>query len=73
MAERPYNKQVEQRIFRLPQVISMYNVSKPTIYRQIKEGKFPKPVKLAGSRAVGWLKKDLVEWEESLGHKGERT
>ena len=63
-----YNNQVEQRIFRLPQVLSMYNISKPTVYRLIKEGKFPKPLKLAGKRAVGWRKKDLIAWEESLGH-----
>lgn len=67
MIKNTYNNEVGQRIFRLPQILGMYGLSKATVYRQIKEGKFPKPVKLSGNRAVGWRKEDLMAWENSLG------
>lgn len=66
MVKGVYNKEVGQRIFRLPQIIGMYGLSKATIYRQIKEGRFPRPVKLSGNRAVGWRQEDLAAWENGL-------
>ena len=32
-----------------------------TIYQYIKDGAFPKPVRL-GPRAVGWLEADVSDW-----------
>jgi prophage regulatory protein len=52
--------------FRLPQVLDKYGISKPTVYRLMKEGKFPKPVKLTGSRAVAWHKDSLTAWENGI-------
>jgi prophage regulatory protein len=51
---------------RLNQVKDRYGISKPTIYRMMKEGKFPKPVKLTGSRAVAWHRDSLAAWENGL-------
>ena len=38
-------------------------VSKATLYNQIKEGSFPRPINI-GPRAVAWLEDDLIAWQE---------
>lgn len=43
-------------------VAARYQVSRPTIWRWLKEGQFPKPVKLAGS--TRWRLSDLEKWEQ---------
>ncbi len=55
----------EPRIYRLPQIIEMYNISKPTVYRLMKDGKFPQSVNL-GPRARGWFRSALEDWERGL-------
>ena len=52
---------MEQRILRRRQVERQAQLSKATIYRMIKAGTFPRPVKL-GPRAVGWLKVEIEDW-----------
>lgn len=37
--------QIEDRLLRLPDVIAVVGVSRPTLYRMIKNGAFPKPLK----------------------------
>ena len=46
------------KILKLPQVIDKTGLSRASIYAFIKEGKFPKQIKL-GERAVGWLSNEL--------------
>ena len=41
-------------IFRLPKVLEMTGLSRTTVWRYVKAGTFPAPLKL-GPRAVGWL------------------
>ena len=48
-------------ILRLPTVKSRTGLSRSTIYSQMAEGKFPKPLPLGG-RAVGWLESDVESW-----------
>ena len=52
------------QFLRLPQVIERIGLSKPSIYRLMKAGQFPRPVKL-GSRASGWRVDELDEWAKS--------
>lgn len=53
-------------IIRLPEVRDMVGLSVPTIYRQMKQGAFPKSVKLtATGRAVGWYRSEVEDWLES--------
>lgn len=49
------------RILRLPAVIEKTGKPRPSIYRMIKEGLFPKQIKL-GERSVGWLESEVDEW-----------
>jgi predicted DNA-binding transcriptional regulator AlpA len=39
-------------------------ISSPTLWRWIRDGKFPKPVKLS-SRMVGWRCEDVKAWCDS--------
>lgn len=48
-------------VLRLPQVSDYTGLSKASVYRQVKEGTFPRPIRL-GSRAVGWLTTEVTEW-----------
>lgn len=53
------------RILKLPEVLEVTGLSKSTLYRLIKSGDFPKPVRLTSQR-VGWLASQVQAWMESL-------
>jgi prophage regulatory protein len=40
--------------------------SRQWLVELIKDGKFPKPFKLAGAHAVGFLESEIDEWIEKL-------
>jgi prophage regulatory protein len=43
---------------RLPKVLKLMGVSRPTLYAQILKGLFPRPMRV-GDRAVAWLEADV--------------
>jgi prophage regulatory protein len=51
--ETPFLRDIEVAI--------RYDISRSTIWRWLKEGKFPRPVKL-GAASTRWLISDLEEW-----------
>jgi len=57
------------QIHRLPSVRARSGLSTSSIYRRIKDGTFPAPVKL-GPRASGWREEDLERWAQSLTVRG---
>lgn len=52
---------INERIIRMPEVESTVGLSAATIYRRIKAGEFPAPVKL-GKHASGWLLSAVQGW-----------
>ena len=48
---------------RCPQVLRRTGVSKQTLYRWIREGRFPRPARL-GPNVVGWPSDELEKWEQ---------
>lgn len=48
-------------VIRLPEVLKRVGLRRPTLYKRIKLGTFPKPIKL-GERASGWLNSEITEW-----------
>lgn len=52
---------MEKRIIRLPEVKSAVGLSAATIYRRIKAGEFPAPIKL-GKHASGWTLSEIEDW-----------
>jgi prophage regulatory protein len=49
------------RILRRWQVQDTVGLSRATIYQMMREGRFPKPVKIS-ARAVGWIEHEIQEW-----------
>ena len=46
---------------RLPTLMEQTGLSRSTIYRLMKNNKFPKPVNL-GARSVGWINEEVKQW-----------
>ena len=53
------------KILRLPEVMTTTGLSRSGIYDLIRDKKFPQPVPLGKSRAVGWLSTELDDWINS--------
>lgn len=50
----------EIKRLRMPQIIEKTGWKRPTIYKKIKHGEFPKPKK--DGRTSYWLATDIDEW-----------
>ena len=48
-------------IARIAQVMAQTGLPRSSLYTQVKEGKFPKPIKI-GVRSVGWRVEDVEAW-----------
>jgi predicted DNA-binding transcriptional regulator AlpA len=48
----------------LAEVLAIFPVSRSTWYEGVKNGKYPKAVKLS-ERRVGWAEPELVAWQQS--------
>jgi len=48
-------------VLRIPAVQTRTGLKRSTIYKHVKLGNFPPPIKLC-SRAVGWLEEDIDKW-----------
>jgi prophage regulatory protein len=46
---------------RLPDVIKTVGLRRASIYQYVREGRFPKPVRL-GERGVGWVEAEIQAW-----------
>lgn len=46
------------------EIASRYNISRPTVWRWVKQGKFPKPLKIGGG-STRWRLIDLQDWEQN--------
>lgn len=50
-----------QKLLRLPQVIERTSLRRSTIYEMMRDGSFPKPVKL-NLRSNGWIESEITDW-----------
>ncbi|WP_070108378.1 helix-turn-helix transcriptional regulator [Burkholderia plantarii] len=55
---------MDRQIVRLQGVLEQIGVKKTTLYRWIRKGAFPGPVRL-GERSVGWFQCDVSRWIDS--------
>ncbi|SMC10054.1 helix-turn-helix transcriptional regulator [Nitratiruptor tergarcus] len=53
----------QDKLITIKEVSSLIGMKKPTIYKYIREGQFPKPIKI-GSRASRWSLNKVMEWIE---------
>ncbi|BCD61729.1 prophage regulatory protein [Nitratiruptor phage NrS-5] len=53
----------QDRLIDIKEVSYLIGMAKPTIYRYIRDGKFPKPIKI-GIRASRWSYQAVMNWIE---------
>jgi prophage regulatory protein len=51
----------ENTLIEIGGVKAMTRLSKPTIYREIQRGVFPKPLRLARNR-IAWKQAEILNW-----------
>lgn len=52
----------DQKLLRLAGVISKTGLGKTTIYKSIRDGKFPKPLHPTGGRLSAWEDSEIDRW-----------
>ena len=52
---------IQYSILRRKQVQARTGLARSTMYQQIQDGTFPRPIPL-GPRAVGWLESEVSNW-----------
>lgn len=62
------DKTTTTRLLKQPNVLSKCAFSKTELYRRMKAGTFPRPVKL-GARAVAWRESDIDAWMHTLSEE----
>lgn len=63
----PYGSLPDAGFIRQSQLIpSIFPFSPATLWRKVKDGTFPQPVKL-GPRITAWKVEDIRDWIERLG------
>jgi predicted DNA-binding transcriptional regulator AlpA len=75
IVERVSTETNPQALLRLPQVLALIPVSKSTWWNGVKNGKFPRPIKLT-ERTTCWRARDILAFIEKAaltgGHDDER-
>ena len=56
---------MDDKLIRLDEVLDMCGISRSELYRQIADGRFPRPVKV-GLRAVRWRLSEVEAWMSGL-------
>jgi prophage regulatory protein len=51
----------ELKLYRLRDLSARIGLARSAIYQAIKDGRFPKPVRI-GARAVAWRHQDVERW-----------
>jgi len=61
-----------KRFIRLPEVLERTGLCKAWIYRLIRRGEFPAPIKL-GERAIAFIESEVDEWIDQMIHLSRNT
>ena len=59
----PSGNKSRPHFLRISEVIRRVGVSRPTIYRWVAAGEFPKQISI-GANSVVWLESDVTKWME---------
>lgn len=51
----------DDTLLTMPEVEALTRLSKPTVYQMIREGRFPKQIRL-GPNKVAWLRSEVTSW-----------
>jgi prophage regulatory protein len=53
-----------QRVLRRSKVLEIRGDSTATLYADMAEGRFPRPIR-TGKRSVAWLESDVLAWQQA--------
>jgi prophage regulatory protein len=53
------------RFLRLKQVIARTGLPRSSIYLMVGDGRFPRQVRLSGSRSVAWVEAEVEDWMQA--------
>lgn len=53
-----------EKILRIREVVSRTGLSRPTVYRLVQSGSFPRQVQLS-PQCVGWKESEIDDWIEA--------
>jgi len=53
---------MSEQLLRWRAVSAKTGLSRPTIWRAVRQGRFPAPVQLTSPSAVGWLASEVESW-----------
>ena len=58
-------------LLRMRQVLEQVPFSRTTLWRRVRAGDFPRPVRLGGpqSRVIAWRSCDIEAWLDALRHR----
>lgn len=65
MAELDFDELELDKLLKIQEVVPLVTMKRSWILQQVKDGNFPKPVRL-GPRCVRWRECDVLEWIKSL-------
>ena len=57
----PSGNKSRRHFLRISEVLDRVGVSRPTIYRWMSKGSFPKQIAI-GANSVAWLESDVTQW-----------
>jgi len=62
------------RLIRMKEVMHLTGLSRPSVYRLMKEGTFPNSIDL-GERSVAWVDEEVQDWVDQKIHmaRNQRT
>ena len=60
------------RLIRLPEVENLIGCKKSTVYTMVREGTFPKPIRLS-SRMVAWPETAVLQWMQDRINQASTT
>ena len=58
-------KPIPRRMLNEKQVLEIVPVSRTTLYRMIKAGRFPKPIYISPNRRV-WFEDEIIAWQNAV-------
>lgn len=54
----------DNRFLRLPQVMALIGLSKSTVYKLVRRGEFPAPLRLS-ERCIAWRAAEVASWMDA--------
>ena len=70
--ENTYKSVDQIKLIRLPDVLKVFPVCKVSLYTKMKNGDFPKSIKL-GKNSVAWVESEVQEYLASLVSKRDKS